>query len=98
MNPNRMRPKDLFRVRLNLVAQAMRACGRSDVDLVLLNEASPLLAYEVVRGGKVAYERSHQRRLSYEANALCRYLDFQPFFYTARKYLKRRLREGAYGG
>jgi hypothetical protein len=95
---NRVRPKDLFRARLNLITQAMEACRRSDVDVVLLNEASPLLAYEVVSGGKLAYERNHQRRVAYEVDALLRYLDFQPFLRTARRYLKRRLREGTYGG
>ena len=98
LDTNRVRSKDLFRVRLNLITQAMEACRRSDVDLVLLNEAGPLLAYEVVSGGQLVYERSHQRRVVYEAGALQRYLDFQPFFYTARQYLKRHLREGTYGG
>lgn len=98
LNTNLVRSKDLFRTRLNLITQAMEVCRRSNVDLVLLNEAGPLLAYEVISGGKLAYERSHQRRVFYEAGALRRYFDFQPFFYTARQYLKKHLREGAYGG
>lgn len=95
---DRLRPRDLFRTRLHLITQAMAACGRSNVDLVLLNEAGPLLAYEVIHDGKLAYERNHQRRVSYEAGALRRYFDFQPFFHTARQYLKKHLREGTYGG
>lgn len=98
LNMDRVKPKDLFRTRLNLITQAMETCGRSNVDLVLLNEATPLLAYEVINGGKLAYERNHQHRVFYEADALRRYFDFQPFFYTARQYLKRHLREGSYGG
>lgn len=98
LNTDHVRPKDLFRTRLNLITQAMETCGRSNVDLVLLNEAGPLLAYEVVHDGKLAYERNRQRRVSYEADTLRRYFDFQPFFHTIRQYLKKHLREGTYGG
>lgn len=90
--------KERFRVHRDLIAEAMHACRRSDVDLVLLNGAPPLLAYEVVSSGALLYEREKSRRTSYEAHAVQRYLDLIPFFATAREYLKRQLlRPGNHG-
>ncbi len=81
-----------------LLAEVMRVCRRSDADLVVLNGADPLLAYEVVSGSVLLYERDRAGRVAYEAGAVCRYLDLLPFLQTARGYLKKHLREGTYGG
>lgn len=94
----RLTSRKQFDFHLNLIAEAMRACRRPDVDVVLLNKATPLLAYEVVRSGKLLFERDHERRVEYEVRAMQHYLDSKPLFATADRYLKRRLREGTYGG
>lgn len=87
-----------FRRELELTADVMHACRRSDVDVVFLNQAPPLLAYEVVQKGQVLFERDRARRVEFEVNALKRMFDLEPFLETARRILKRRLREGSYGG
>lgn len=84
--------------RLALMGDIGHACRRSDVDVVTLNEAPPLLAYEVVTHGTILYERDHQARVAFEARTLQRYLDLRPFLATARAYLKRDLIDGTYGG
>ena len=91
LDEGRIRPRKRFDLRLELLGEAMRRCGRSDVDLVLLNEATPLLAYEVIRSGRLVYERDHDARVSFEARALQRYLDLEPFYRVGRQYLKRQL-------
>ena len=98
LDEKRVRPAKFFACQSQLTVELMQSCRRSDVDLVLLNEATPLLAYEVISSGSLAYERDHGRRVMFEAGALRRYFDLKPFFETARSYLRRRLKDGTYGG
>lgn len=56
-----------------------RALGTERVDLVVLNDAPPPLAYRVVRDGRCLFCRDPARRQVFEALTTTRYLDFQPF-------------------
>jgi predicted nucleotidyltransferase len=60
---------------LDLRAELARALGRGDVDLVLLREASPLLAYEVVTGGRRLHARDRDEADRFEEGSVRRYLD-----------------------
>jgi len=48
---------------------------RKDVDVVMLNEASPLLRYEVIKHGKLLYCRDELARVAFEERTLDEYLD-----------------------
>lgn len=91
IDESRLKPRSRFRFRLDLIGEATRAWGRPDVDVVLLNEASPLLAYEVVRSGRLLFERDHDARVAFEARTAQHYLDLEPFYRISRRYLKRQL-------
>lgn len=60
-----------------LVADLERAAGRT-IDLVLLHEAPPALAYRVFRDGIVVVEHDHRALADRKARAVLDYLDFQP--------------------
>ena len=47
-----------------------------DVDLVFLNEAPPLLKYQVIKYGRLLFSRDERVRVMFEAKSLCEYLDF----------------------
>jgi predicted nucleotidyltransferase len=47
-----------------------------EVDLVILNEAPPLLKYQVIRHGKLLYCKDERARVEFEARAQDEYLDF----------------------
>lgn len=51
---------------------------RRRVDLVLLDEAPPALAYRVFRDGIVLFERDHRALAERKARAILDYLDFRP--------------------
>ena len=91
LDEKRISPKSFFRFRLDLIVAATGACRRPDVDVVILNEATPVLKYEVVRNGRVIYERDHASRIEFEAGAVQHYLDLEPFYRVSRFYLKRQL-------
>lgn len=60
-----------------LVSLLEAAAGRP-VDLVLMDEAAPGLAYRVFRDGKVLFVHDRCRFVERKARAILEYLDFQP--------------------
>jgi hypothetical protein len=60
-----------------LAVRLEEAAGRS-VDLVLLDEAPPALAYRVFRDGQVVAVRDPSALAARKARAILEYLDFQP--------------------
>lgn len=68
-----------------------------EVDLVVLNDVSVLLGYNVLRDGKLLYCRSETERVNFHDSTMRKYLDFVPMFKVQDYYLKQRLKEGRYG-
>lgn len=60
-----------------LVSRLETAAG-GRVDLVLLDEAGPSLAYRAFRDGRVIFERDHRSLVERKARAILEYLDFRP--------------------
>lgn len=93
-----IRPSRRLKYRLVLMADLGAALRRTDVDVVILNEASPLLAHRVLATGTLVYERSASARVRFQVRTAGRYLDLLPMFETHIKYLKASVREGRAGG
>jgi len=60
---------------MSLELRLAEAFGR-DVDLVFLNDAPPLLKYQVIKYGRLLFSRDERVRVMFEAKSLCEYLDF----------------------
>ena len=86
--------RGVLRYRLKLMADLMDVLGRSDVDLIVLNEAPPLLAHRVLSRGKLIFERSPNARVAFQVRTVNRYLDSQPMRNMYLAYLKKDAREG----
>ena len=80
--------------RLRLMSQLGSALGRSDVDVVLLNDSPPLLAHRVLSKGRLVFQRSPSARVRFQVRTAGRYLDLLPMFETHIRYLKKHVREG----
>ncbi|HQX80818.1 MAG TPA: nucleotidyltransferase domain-containing protein [Vicinamibacterales bacterium] len=61
-----------------LVSDLERASGQT-IDLVLLHEASPALAYRVFRDGVVVCVRDRPALVERRVRAILDYLDYRPF-------------------
>ncbi len=61
----------------DLLSRLETAAG-GRVDLVLLDEARPGLAYRVFRDGRVVFERDRAALVERKARAILEYLDFRP--------------------
>jgi len=86
-----------FDRRLQMTLDLMKLLGTDKIDLVILNQAPPLLKYQVINRGKVIYCRDERQRSHFEARVILEYLDFKPVLDLQFEYLKRRLREGRFG-
>lgn len=78
----------LMRLRAHVV-EAVHA----PLDLVSLNQASIVLAHEVVEHGRCLFARSPEIETEFVVRARARYWDFKPFLETQWRYAGERLRE-----
>ena len=84
----------MMKYRLNLMADLASALHRPDVDVAVLNEASPLLAHRVLSRGTLVFERSASARVRFQTRTASLYFDLVPMFETQIRYLKKNARQG----
>jgi len=82
-----------FQMQLDLTNELMNLFHRNEVDVVVLNEATPLLAYQVVRYGQLIYEARPGTRVDFEVAALRRYIDTEPLRHLQDRRLLERAEE-----
>jgi uncharacterized protein len=63
---------------LGLLTVALEHAAQARVDLVLLDEAPPGLAYRVFRDGQAIFVRDRAALIGRRVRAILEYLDFQP--------------------
>ena len=68
-----------------------------EVQVTILNRATPLLAYEVIREGVCLMERSLAERVAFEVAAMKRYFDLKPMLAFQQQALFQRIREVGLG-
>jgi uncharacterized protein len=84
---------DFFSCRLILMEElSCELHGERSIDLVVLNEASTVLRYEIIRDGIVLKE-GKERRVEFETHVLREYLDTEPLRAVHRAALKRSFRK-----
>lgn len=69
-------PRDVLA--LGALAARLESAVRRRIDLVLLDEAPPPLAYRVFRDGQIVLEHDHAALVRRKARAVLEYLDFKP--------------------
>jgi len=65
-------------VQASLISDLMLALHRSDIDVVILNSAPPLLKERVISRGRLLYCRDERARLHFEVATRREYFDTQP--------------------
>lgn len=86
-----------LRLRLDLATAAARALGVGEVDVVLLNGATPLMRHRAVRDCVRLVERDPKARVRFEARALLDYLDTKPLRAELARGLRHRIEEDRLG-
>jgi predicted nucleotidyltransferase len=80
-------------VRLQLLTELVGLTHTNDVDLVILNEAPPLLAFEVIRTER-PFLGTKEARVPFEVRVIQRLIDTQPLRDYLALDLKRRIQAG----
>jgi predicted nucleotidyltransferase len=68
------------------------------VDVVILNNARPLLQHQVLMYGKLLYERNRQARVRFEVSSRKIYFDIKPALEEQSKALFKRIKEVGLSG
>lgn len=76
-----------------LVVDLMQVFRTDAVDLVSLQNASPLLRYQIASSGRVIYERMPGLFTSFFIYALRQYEEAKPLFQLRSRYLDKRIAE-----
>ena len=71
-----------FDLRLGVLGKITDFCKTDRVDLVVLNEAPPLLAHRILKEGLLIFSDNDKTRLEYEVKAILKYLDWKPYLDT----------------
>lgn len=90
-------PQQRFELRLRLANAAERALGEGEVDLVVLDDATPLLRHRAWRDGELLVDRDPRTRVRAQARALVEYLDTAPLREQTAAGVRHRLAEGRFG-
>lgn len=82
---------------LKLGEAASAALRTDEVDLIVLNDASPLMRHRAMRDGVRLVQRDFGARVRLEARGLLDYLDTAPLRATLAAGVARRIAEGRFG-
>lgn len=70
---------------------------KTEIDIVILNESSITLKYQVIKYGEVIYKLDEKTRVNFETTVVDYYLDTKPLRDESFKYLLKRIEDGRIG-
>jgi predicted nucleotidyltransferase len=86
-----------FGLDAEIAADLMAALGRSDVEVLILNRADPVLYHRVLRDGIRLCSRDLVKTTTREGRALSRYCDYVPQLAKIRAAREARWERGEFG-
>lgn len=90
-------PAGRLQLQLELARLAGETLRTNEIDIVMLNQAPPLLRHRAVRDAKLLVERDPVARVRLDARALLDYLDTKPLRAEMSRGLRKRIQEGRFG-
>ncbi|MFP4020174.1 MAG: type VII toxin-antitoxin system MntA family adenylyltransferase antitoxin [Halanaerobium sp.] len=80
-------------IKIKLYEELIKA-GLDNIDLVILNQASALLKYEVVKENYLVYKKNDFEAASYQSLMIRKYLDFEYYLKQNQQKFKERILNG----
>jgi hypothetical protein len=90
-------PDERFSKRLSFTGDLSQVFNDDQVDVVVLKDASPLLAYEVLRGGILLYCSDEEERIGFQVRTLLIYEDTAPLRDLLAEAMTARVQAGEFG-
>ncbi|TMG46083.1 MAG: DUF86 domain-containing protein [Chloroflexi bacterium] len=88
----RVKANEFFGYQVYFLSELSKALDTSALDVVILNQASLLQRWQVIRTWGLLYQRDQKRRVEYEARAAMEYLEFKKYDEVQSKALAERTR------
>jgi len=90
-------PKD-SRAKRYMLRDLINYLGTGNIDLVILNHASPLLKFQVARNGKPVYQKAPGIFAGFCSRALREHNDARIFYRATEEYLQKAIKRSEKGG
>ena len=87
-----VKANEFFDYQVYFVSELSKALDTAELDVVILNQASLLQKWQVIRTWSLLYQRDQKRRVEYEARAAMEYLEFKKYDEVQSKALAERTR------
>jgi uncharacterized protein YutE (UPF0331/DUF86 family) len=87
-----VKANEFFDYQVYFVSELSKTLETGDLDVVILNQASLLQRWQVIRTWGLLYQRDQRRRVEYEARAAMEYLEFKKYDEVQSKALAERTR------
>ncbi|MCE7733877.1 MAG: nucleotidyltransferase domain-containing protein [Candidatus Heimdallarchaeota archaeon] len=68
---------ELFRIRLEIIADIADLLGRDDIDLVILNEDNTTINHAIIENGLLIFERNMIDRIDWETEIFSKWIDWK---------------------
>lgn len=75
----KLSPKERFDKKIKIMSDISALLKKDEIDVVVLNDAYPLLEHRIIKQGELLFSSSEKERVEYEVRATMRYLDFKFF-------------------
>ena len=86
---------DFFQKKLDLIETASETLSTDEFDLVILNQASPGLAFEILNNGKILVNKNENLRIEFLLKNAKKYMDTYPLRKLSEDFLIKRIKNYA---
>ncbi len=94
---NSVDSKEYGFLKLKILTDLIELLSFNDIDVVILNIASPLLSHEVIKKGILIFSKNEKERLEFTVKSTMRYLDTIHLRKVQDRILHERIRSGDFG-
>ena len=77
INENKMPPSSIFGYKADMISELEKNLDY-DIDLVILNDASLLLSFNIIKNGELIFCNSEKEKVNFHFETQRDYLDFKP--------------------
>jgi len=89
--------EEIFDRKISLNILITEILKTDEVDLVILNEASPLFVHHSLKNGKLLFSKDEKKRIAFLVKNLKEYFDMQYYYGRFKEAILKRIEEGKYG-
>ncbi len=96
LDPHYRQRKKGYGYQSELIAELSSLLSTS-VDVVILNRASTILKYQVIKNGVLIFSRCNKARREFHEKTIRDYLDLKPLLKVQQQYLRQRFSKPSFG-